>query len=179
VRTFPFPETANIKFWNALKNAHLDSKATYLSKTLKISKLYGISSSKTIVSNITRYKKGHYFREHFDWFDPARDTSLDESGNRLSSFFIYLLADCEGGTTSFPKVKRPKAPEWCSILKCQDDKGNEIETVEVKATQGTAIFWHNFETSGKLDEMTLHAGTDVFNGTKIGLNIWTREKRFR
>lgn len=51
--------------------------------------------------------------------------------------------------------------------------------MEVMATEGTAIFWHNFANDGELDHDVLHAGTDVFNGTKVGLNIWTREKRFR
>jgi prolyl 4-hydroxylase len=127
----------------------------------------------------SRYGKGHYFREHFDWFDPERDTTLDKSGNRATSFFVYLVADCEGGTTAFPKVKRPRAPEWCDLLKCKDEKGNEIDTVEVVAKEGTAIFWHNFEGNGELDYNVLHSGMDVLNGTKVGLNIWTRERKFR
>ena len=104
---------------------------------------------------------------------------MDASGNRATSFFVYLVAKCEGGTTVFPKVRRPAGPEWCGLLKCQDDNGNEIESFEVEATEGVAIFWHNFDASGELDEMTLHAGADVLNGTKVGLNIWTRERQYR
>ena len=54
-----------------------------------------------------------------------------------------------------------------------------METFEVKATVGTAIFWQNFDSAGVLDRGTLHAGTDVLGGTKVGLNIWTREKKYR
>ena len=128
---------------------------------------------------MSRYEKGQYFRPHCDWFDPEKDKTLEISGNRATSIFVYLLAQCEGGTTTFPKVLRPAAPEWCDILKCEDENGNPVQHLEVIAKEGTAIFWHNFETSGKLDEMTLHAGTDVLNGSKIGLNIWTRERNFR
>ena len=49
----------------------------------------------------------------------------------------------------------------------------------MKATVGTAIFWQNFDSAGVLDRGTLHAGTDVLGGTKVGLNIWTREKKYR
>ena len=79
----------------------------------------------------------------------------------------------------FFKVSRPAAPEWCDLLKCEDENGDPVERLEVVAKEGTAIFWHNIETSGKLDEMTLHAGADVLNGTKVGLNIWTRERDYR
>lgn len=126
-----------------------------------------------------RYGKGHYFREHYDYFDPEKDKNLDASGNRATSFFVYLVADCEGGTTRFPRVPRPSAPEWCNLLRCQDENGKEIDYVDVRATVGTAVFWHNFASPGVLDDNTLHAGTDVLNGSKYGLNIWTREKTYR
>jgi prolyl 4-hydroxylase len=79
----------------------------------------------------------------------------------------------------FTKVPRPKAPEWCDALVCQDDAGNEVEMVEVRPKVGTAIFWYNLDKNGVGDELTMHAGAPVINGTKIGLNIWTREKRWR
>jgi prolyl 4-hydroxylase len=136
-------------------------------------------SSRKPFSNGNRYTKGNYFREHFDWFDPEKDKTLSESGNRATSFFVYLVADCEGGTTVFPKVPRPEAPEWCGLLKCQNENGTEVEWLEVQATVGTAIFWHNFDSAGELDDMVLHAGADVWSGKKVGLNIWTREKKYR
>jgi len=44
---------------------------------------------------------------------------------------------------------------------------------------GTTIFWHNIDPSGMVDLKTLHAGALVINGTKVGLNIWTRERKYR
>jgi len=51
--------------------------------------------------------------------------------------------------------------------------------VEVQAKEGTAVFWHNLDPDGNTDDRTLHAGAPVVAGTKIGLNIWTRESPFR
>jgi prolyl 4-hydroxylase len=103
----------------------------------------------------------------------------NEGGNRQTSFFIYLRANCEGGTTIFPKVARPQGEEWCDLLKCRYENGTEVSHLEVKARVGTAIFWQNFDSQGMLDRGTLHAGTDVWSGEKVGLNIWTRERVYR
>jgi prolyl 4-hydroxylase len=128
-----------------------------------------------------RYGRGHFFREHYDWFDPVKDRQMGEVGNRQTSIFVYLVSRCEGGTTVFPNVKRPLAQEWCDsgLLKCVDENGQNVERLEVNPIEGVAIFWQNFNSEGQLDTNTLHAGADVLNGTKYGLNIWTRENRFR
>ena len=51
--------------------------------------------------------------------------------------------------------------------------------MEVLPTVGTAVFWWNLDPNGVGDDDTLHAGSPVINGTKIGLNIWTRERGVR
>jgi len=105
---------------------------------------------------------------------------MEISGNRLTSFFVYLVVDnLLGGTTAFPKVPRPAGEEWCQALKCTNDDGSDVEWVEVNAKVGTAIFWFNLDPWGTTDDLTLHAGMPVINGTKVGLNIWTRERVYR
>ena len=128
---------------------------------------------------VVKYHDKQQFREHTDWFDAELDEGVKTYGNRESSFFVYLVTNCTGGTTAFTKVPRPKAPEWCDVLVCHDEAGNETEWVEVRPKVGTAIFWYNLDANGVGDEFTLHAGTPVINGTKIGLNIWTRQKQWR
>jgi len=76
-------------------------------------------------------------------------------------------------------VTRPHSEEWCTHLKCSGDDGEEVPWVEVQAKEGTAVFWHNLDPDGNTDDRTLHAGAPVVAGTKIGLNIWTRESPFR
>jgi len=104
---------------------------------------------------------------------------MGTSGNRESSFFVYLVAECHGGTTVFPEVWRPSANEWCETLKCIDEFGRDVHRLEVEPKVGTAIFWYNLDPSGSVDSKTLHAGAPVINGTKVGLNIWTRQNRYR
>jgi prolyl 4-hydroxylase len=89
------------------------------------------------------------------------------------------MANCTGGATVFPHVSRPEAEEWCDALKCYDENGEEVQRVEVEPRVGTAIFWFNMDPAGVVDEKTLHAGAPVQEGTKVGLNIWTRDRKFR
>jgi prolyl 4-hydroxylase len=51
--------------------------------------------------------------------------------------------------------------------------------VEVLPKIGTAIFWFNLDKNGNVDRNTLHAGAPVISGTKVGMNIWTRERNWR
>ena len=80
----------------------------------------------------------------------------------------------------FPEVDRPEGDAWCDALKCKEDDGQEVEWLEkVIGKVGRAIFWHNLDPYGNPDPDTLHAGTPVVQGTKVGLNIWTRENPYR
>jgi prolyl 4-hydroxylase len=115
---------------------------------------------------------------HFDWL-PATTPSMQFAGNRLSSFFVYLHADCDGGNTVFPGIPRPPASEWCDALQCRDENGREVEAVEIRPRVGRAVFWYNLDLEGNGDEKTLHAGMPVVNGSKVGMNIWTRERSWR
>jgi len=127
---------------------------------------------------VVKYTDNGQFREHYDWL-PAHVPSIAKSGNRLTSYFVYLRAECRGGTTIFPRLERPKGREWCKLLKCRDDKGKSQAVVEVRPKVGRAVFWYNLEINGEVDMNTLHAGTPVLNGSKFGLNIWTRQRGWR
>jgi len=74
---------------------------------------------------------------------------------------------------------RPRHEGLCKFIRCRDDNGTEIKWIEVLPKAGTALFWYNVDPTGAVDMKTLHAGLAVINGTKIGLNIWTREKAWR
>src|SRR5271170_2152982 len=144
-----------------------------------ISKPFKLSSIVTQPHILTaRYGESGHFRLHYDWL-PENVPSLRHSGNRVSSFFVYLSADCEGGTTVFPGIMRQKHETLCEFLRCHDQNGTEVKWIEVKPKVGTALFWYNIGPTGDVDMKTLHAGSVVTNGTKIGLNIWTRERSWR
>jgi prolyl 4-hydroxylase len=129
---------------------------------------------------VVKYIAGGHYNPHYDWlYEPNGGFDLDTAGNRASSFFVYLEANCTGGSTNFPGVDRPVENEWCETLNCVDEGGKPIKTVEVKPKVGRAIFWWNVDAQGEVDKTTWHAGAPLIKGSKIGLNIWTRRRRFR
>lgn len=108
---------------------------------------------------ILRYEPGQQYKPHHDWFDPAKSGSashLKHGGQRVGTTVIYLAAAQAGGGTSFPKAG-----------------------LEVSPRAGGAIFFTNMTASGQPDDMSLHAGTPVLQGTKIVMTYWQREAAFR
>ncbi len=108
---------------------------------------------------VLRYEPGQQYRPHFDWFNPERAGSaahLKRGGQRVGTTVIYLAPALQGGGTRFPKVG-----------------------VEVSPRAGGAIFFANIDPSGRPDEMSLHAGTPVLQGTKIVMTYWQRAHPFQ
>ncbi|KAJ6018884.1 hypothetical protein N7499_009936 [Penicillium canescens] len=120
-----------------------------------------------------RYNTSGHYRHHYDWTG-----SLARGGDRLSTFMVYLDAQCEGGGTNFPRLKMPRSKEWCRFLECEDGhKGNEREAmpegITFKPIKGNAVFWENLRPDGSGYPETWHAAFPVMEGTKVGLNIWS------
>jgi prolyl 4-hydroxylase len=118
-----------------------------------------------------RYRVGGHYTYHYDW-----STASKRSG-RVSSFMVYLHANCTGGGTHFPRLKKPRGAEWCKFIEC-DAKGSEKdaglnEGVIFKPVQGNAVYWENMRSDGSGYAESWHAGLPVERGTKIGLNIWS------
>lgn len=123
-----------------------------------------------------RYTAGGYYTHHYDW----SGGSSRRSENRLSTFNVYVLGDCEGGGTEFPRLRVPETGKgrWCEFLQCEEvDKEGEGQEekmgVTFKPITGNAIFWENLRADGSGYEETWHAGLPVLSGTKVGLNIWS------
>ncbi|KAG9232535.1 hypothetical protein BJ875DRAFT_74888 [Amylocarpus encephaloides] len=123
-----------------------------------------------------RYGVGGHYRNHFDWSGASRDA------DRVSTFMVYVDADCEGGGTKFPRLRMPDVSKgrWCEFLECdrqQDEDRSELAAdnwgITFKPIKGNAIFWENLRPDGRGYEETFHAGLPVLAGTKIGLNIWS------
>ncbi|KAF2091907.1 oxidoreductase [Saccharata proteae CBS 121410] len=111
-----------------------------------------------------RYRAGGHYVHHYDWASSAG------RAGRISSFMVYLDANCTGGGTNFPRLNMPSDKKWCSYLDCDD---SEHEGVTFKPIAGNAIYWENFGPDGSGYEECWHAGLPVLSGTKIGLNIWS------
>jgi prolyl 4-hydroxylase len=111
---------------------------------------------------------GHY-RHHYDW------NAASATGGRVSSFMVYLEANCTGGGTNFPRLKRPEG-EWCRFVECEgegEEKRERLEGTTFKPIRGNAVFWENLRSDGSGYRESWHAGLPVTEGRKVGLNIWS------
>jgi prolyl 4-hydroxylase len=131
---------------------------------------------------LVKYGVSQEYHTHTDWFTSPAQTTSEFGGNRLSSFFVYVHAspDIIGGGTQFPLLDAPEDERWCEFVNCDVD----IEDgVVFRPIQGNAVFWRNLVgvrgKDGKMgyvgDRRTLHAGLPVQRGSKVGMNVWTRE----
>jgi len=101
---------------------------------------------------LVRYEEGEEFKEHYDYFEAGDEMALDNGGQRIATFFVWLndLEEDAGGETEFTELG----------IKCIPDKG-------------CALFWWNQFGDSLLLE-TAHRGCKVKKGVKYGLNIWVR-----
>ncbi|KAH9878483.1 hypothetical protein IAQ61_001755 [Plenodomus lingam] len=136
-----------------------------------------------------RYGVGGHYTYHYDW-----STATAQAG-RVSSFMVYLEANCTGGGTHFPRLARPVGAQWCRFLECEGERERErgdghareggreggkgkseehpTQGIIFKPIPGNAIYWENMRPDGTGYWETWHAGLPVKTGVKIGLNIWT------
>lgn len=111
-----------------------------------------------------RYTETGHYALHYDW------ASASKIARRVSTFMVYVQADCTGGGTNFPLLTRPKDEKWCEFIDCNEPAENGV-TFLPKA--GGAVFWENFDAEGRGWKEALHAGMPVHKGVKIGLNVWS------
>ena len=112
-----------------------------------------------------KYGMGGHYVHHFDW------ATASKAARRVSSFMVYLAANCTGGGTNFPRISRPKGQQWNNLLEKEGEDG--AEGVTFRAVAGNAVFWMNFDAEGRGYQETIHAGMPVKSGSKVGLNIWS------
>ncbi|KAH7408146.1 hypothetical protein DE146DRAFT_776450 [Phaeosphaeria sp. MPI-PUGE-AT-0046c] len=140
-----------------------------------------LSSEPFSVPQLVRYHPGQKYNLHTDFW-PEHQVTSDGSGrrfNRASSFFVYLHANCTGGETWFPRVEiegsEDELVRWYGdkVARGTSEEGEEMG-VRFKPVVGSAIFWVNLDKEGNGDRRVVHAGLEVQEGEKIGLNIWPR-----
>jgi len=114
---------------------------------------------KQIEMMAVRYKKGEYFGKHVDYFREDEVGVLDDGGQRIMTFFVYLntLEKGEGGETEFTKLGIKSRPK-----------------------KGDALFWYNQNPiTQKMLSLTEHQGNAVIGDTvKYAVNIWIRSENF-
>jgi prolyl 4-hydroxylase len=147
-------DTSHIVNLGAEENTLISSIET------RISGLTGIPTENGEAFQVQRYKAGGYFSGHFDYFDPNLPGStfhMRAGGQRIATVILYL-SDVElGGTTRFPNVG----------------------DLNVRADEGSAVFFHNVDSNNQVIPATLHSGEPVVGDSEKWIATkWIRERRW-
>lgn len=104
-------------------------------------------------TNVLHYKPGEEYKAHFDFITPSpmNSAELAATGQRTTTFLIYLNDDFEGGETDFPTLG------W-----------------KFKGRKGDALVFKNLDDKGEGERKTLHAGLSPTKGEKWLYSKWVR-----
>jgi hypothetical protein len=108
-------------------------------------------------SQILHYAPGEKFAAHHDFLNPklpAQRQMIEDFGQRVVTFLVYLNDDFDGAETSFLKLN------W-----------------RYRGGKGDAILFRNVDGTGAPDPITLHAGLAPTRGGKWLLSQWIRMPR--
>ncbi|RDW84260.1 hypothetical protein BP6252_01850 [Coleophoma cylindrospora] len=121
----------------------------------------------------TRYVKGQQYKAHLDllWSDLTAQHHVD----RNTTIFAILDDNCTDCGTQFPNIHVDLSAthqKWCEFMDCTKS------VLTVKPKKGNAVFWKNLLDDGMADMRSVHSGLPLTEGSKMGLNIWTRNGGF-
>ncbi|QED47812.1 2OG-Fe(II) oxygenase [Cytobacillus dafuensis] len=100
---------------------------------------------------VLNYELGEEYKAHFDYF-PSGQIQLENGGQRIATFLMYLNDVEEGGETIFPKIGLSIVPK-----------------------KGTALYFHYGNSKGQVDRLSLHSSVPVTKGEKWVSTKWIRE----
>jgi hypothetical protein len=120
----------------------------------RIAALTGLATDGFENTQVLHYAPGQRFAAHYDFLDPnlpAQRETIDQWGQRVVTFLIYLNDDFDGADTSFLKLN------W-----------------RYRGNKGDAILFRNVDAIGAPDPATLHEGLAPTRGEKWLLSQWIR-----
>merc|ERR1712129_532301 len=135
---------------------------------------------------VLRYKLKQAYIPHMDSFefDASQDHNWNPTKggtNRFATLFVYLSDVDEGGQTVFPKAQSltspREVPAAASSLFSSGSWEKKMVTqcytkLSVQPKKGNAILFYSQKGDGNIDQMALHGGCPVLNGTKWAANLW-------
>ena len=107
-------------------------------------------------AQVLHYAVGQAFAPHYDFMDPrvpGYARAVEQGGQRIATFLVYLNDEFEGGETDFPLIP-----------------------LRARAPAGGALYFANVDEAGGLDRRTLHAGLAPASGEKWLLSQWVRNR---
>lgn len=140
-------------------SGQMPSDPVMASLVSRCSELTGYPASHFEGLKVVNYQKGQAYYGHVDFFGIENPAFLQECGDRMMTFFVYLNTTAsvsDGGTTSFPKLGMKVVPR-----------------------AGDAVFWMNMDYGGTYFHETIHSGDPVLGDSeKWGVNVWIRQKAY-
>jgi prolyl 4-hydroxylase len=124
----------------------------------RVSKLLNIRIEQQEPPQVTLYKYGQFYKEHYDHFDTKIESgrkSLKTGGQRIATVLIYLNQPSEGGGTYFKKLG-----------------------FKVKPRTGSTLLFFPATLDGRYDPLTLHEAEEA-KDDKWVCQIWIRQKDFK
>lgn len=122
----------------------------------RIAEALGVAATQFEFPNVLRYEIGQTFRPHQDYLEPTTPEfaqRMQQVGQRIATFLIYLNDDFEGGETDFPRLS------W-----------------KYRGRTGDALFFWNVSAEGAVEPSLLHAGLPPTKGEKWVFSQWVRAK---
>ena len=154
-----FQKSTIVKNGKLILDKFRKSKTCFINHESKINKVIKdrIKNIFNIEGNIetlqlTYYDQFNFYNSHYDYF---LNENLKDNKQRLKTIFVYLKCPEDGGETNFPLLGKKFIPKL-----------------------GDAVAWTNckkVKDKYYYNKMSLHEGSVVKKGKKIGLNIWLTE----
>jgi prolyl 4-hydroxylase len=108
------------------------------------------------VTKLLRYEPGQRFSLHADYQEPSTPAlarEIEQRGQRIATFLVYLNDDYDGGETDFPEAG-----------------------FRFRGRAGDALWFSNVNARGEPDPRSVHAGMPPTRGTKWLLSQWVRDR---
>jgi len=117
----------------------------------------GVQLPQMEAATVLHYDVGEEITDHYDFVDPRTPNytnEIEQRGQRLITFLIYLNDDYDGGETEFPKLG-----------------------LSHKGRLGDGMYFINAYPNGEPDLRTVHAGRPPESGEKWILSQFIRDRR--
>jgi prolyl 4-hydroxylase len=123
----------------------------------RVSNLLNVPIEQQELPQVTLYKYGQFYKEHYDHFNISTESgrnSLKNGGQRIATVLIYLNQPTEGGGTYFKKLG-----------------------FKVKPRTGSTLLFFPCTFDGRYDPLTLHEAEEA-KDDKWVCQIWIRQRKF-
>ena len=130
----------------------------------KIAILTGVHTDNGESWNVLKYEHNQHYAHHFDYFDPISFPEVAKN-NRIATVLLYLHKPDKGGHTIFPNAGPTGYRATGHFINEYDSCDHGLKFV---AEPGDGILFFSQDPGLIVDEMSLHGGCPVENGTKWG-----------